>query len=102
MYISIRGAFVRNLAAAVVNGAITLVILLIAPLGLASVITNTGLIAISTFLVCSGGDLIVLWLSNAAPPRNFARNQGRNRGRYRDQELEFRDPSLRSLEEEDF
>lgn len=78
MYLSIRGSFIRNVAAAVVNGAITLAILLIAPLGLASVITNTALITISTFLVCTVGDLIVVWLLNAAPrPRKFPRVRDR-------------------------
>jgi hypothetical protein len=40
---------VRNLLAALVNGAITLTILLIAPLGLAAVITNTLLVMAGTF-----------------------------------------------------
>lgn len=41
MYISTRAAVVRNLATAITNGAITLTLLLIAPLGLAAVIGNT-------------------------------------------------------------
>lgn len=41
MYISSRSAQVRNLAVALVNGALTLVILLIAPLGLMAVVINT-------------------------------------------------------------
>ena len=40
---------VRNLLAALVNEAITLTILLIAPLGLAAVITNTLLVMAGTF-----------------------------------------------------
>ena len=64
MNLSMRGAFIRNIVAAVVNGAITLVLLLIAPLGLAAVITNTVLITLSTFVVCTGADLVVSWLLN--------------------------------------
>ncbi len=40
---------VRNFLAALVNGGITLTILLIAPLGLAAVITNTILVMAATF-----------------------------------------------------
>lgn len=76
-----RGALIRNIAAAVVNGAITLAILLIAPLGLAAVITNTVFISVATFLVCTGGDLVVFWLLNTAPGR---RDFPRFRDRYRD------------------
>jgi hypothetical protein len=64
MYLSTRGTLIRNIAAAVVNGAITLVLLLIAPLGLAAVITNTVLITLSTFIVCTGADLVISWLLN--------------------------------------
>lgn len=41
MYLTPKTAFVRNLAAAILNGTITLIILLIAPLGLLAVIVNT-------------------------------------------------------------
>ncbi len=44
MYISRRFATVRNVSVSTVNGGITLVILLIAPLGLAAVIINTLLV----------------------------------------------------------
>jgi hypothetical protein len=60
--ITTKGALLRNLAAALVNGAITLTILLIAPLGLLAVITNTVLIMISTFVVNSFGDRVVQWV----------------------------------------
>ncbi|WP_071453623.1 CRISPR-associated protein Csx18 [Gloeomargarita lithophora] len=40
---------VRNLLAALVNGGVTLTVLLIAPLGLAAVITNTILVMVCTF-----------------------------------------------------
>ena len=41
MYSYTRAIVVRNFAIAIVNGAITLIILLIAPLGLMAVISNT-------------------------------------------------------------
>jgi hypothetical protein len=46
MHLSSRGTQVRNLSVAVANGSITLIILLIAPLGLAAVIINTLLEAV--------------------------------------------------------
>jgi hypothetical protein len=44
MYISPRTAFTRNSLVSIGTGSITLVILLIAPLGLAAVIINTLLV----------------------------------------------------------
>ncbi len=68
MYLSQRSAFVRNVAVATVNGTITLVILLIAPLGLAGVIANTFLVTVSTFIVSCLADFVVAWLSFSPPP----------------------------------
>ena len=48
MYTTLRAANVRNLSIALVNGTVTLIILLIAPLGLAAVITNTFLVTAAT------------------------------------------------------
>lgn len=62
MYLTKRAACVRNVAVAAVNGAITLALLLIAPLGLAAVIVNTFLITVSTFFVGLVGDWVVSWL----------------------------------------
>lgn len=64
MYISRKrkAVFIRNLSASIINSLITLVLLLIAPLGLATVITNTIAVGISTFMVCTGLDLVTLWL----------------------------------------
>jgi hypothetical protein len=76
MYLSKKAAFVRNAIAAGTNGVITLIILLIAPLGIVAVIVNTLLITLSTFLVCSLTDLIVVWLSIASQPNRIDR--GRN------------------------
>lgn len=36
--------------------------ILIAPLGLAAVITNTFLVTLSTFFVCTFADQVVIWL----------------------------------------
>ncbi|MBD2440573.1 CRISPR-associated protein Csx18 [Nostoc sp. FACHB-110] len=62
MYLSSRAALVRNLGVALLNGAITLIILLIAPLGLATVIVNTALVTIASFINAAAGDAIVKFL----------------------------------------
>jgi hypothetical protein len=62
LVITAKGAFIRNLATALINGTITLILLLIAPLGLAAVIFNTILVTLSTFVVNSLGDRVVQWL----------------------------------------
>lgn len=62
MKFSSKALLVRNTACAVVNGAITLILLLIAPLGLAAVVTNTFLVTLSTFFVCTVADKVVVWL----------------------------------------
>ncbi|MFN6475218.1 CRISPR-associated protein Csx18 [Nostoc sp. DedQUE07] len=62
MYISSRAALIRNLGIALLNGAITLIILLIAPLGLTAVIINTILIAVASFVNATVGDAVVNFL----------------------------------------
>ncbi len=62
MYLSMRGLIIRHISVACINGAITLMILLIAPLGLAAVITNTVLIMASTLLSSAMVDGIVRFL----------------------------------------
>ena len=62
MYISSRAALIRNLGVALLNGAITLIILLIAPLGLAAVIINTILITLVSFVNATAGDAVVNFL----------------------------------------
>lgn len=62
MYLSNRAALVRNLAVASLNGGITLIILLIAPLGLAAVIINTLLVTLASFINATAGDSIVRFL----------------------------------------
>ncbi|MDB9313716.1 CRISPR-associated protein Csx18 [Spirulina sp. CS-785/01] len=73
MYISTRAALVRSGVVAGVNCAITLTLLLIAPLGLAAVITNTLFITASTFGVCVVGDWVVAWLGGGVPPSELPR-----------------------------
>ncbi|NJN76803.1 MAG: hypothetical protein HC796_12350 [Synechococcaceae cyanobacterium RL_1_2] len=68
MVLSGRAILIRNGATAIVNGAITLVLLLIAPLGLAGVITNTLAVTVSTFVICGVMDLITLWLVGGKTP----------------------------------
>ncbi|MFN6515170.1 MAG: CRISPR-associated protein Csx18 [Nostoc sp. CreGUA01] len=62
MYISSRAAFIRNLGVALLNGAITLIILLIAPLGLTAVIINTMLVTVASFVNAIAGDAVVKFL----------------------------------------
>lgn len=57
-----RPALLVQLLISLLNGAITLVLLLIAPLGLAAVITLTLLITSSTFLTGLGGGVLQRWL----------------------------------------
>ncbi|RMF25721.1 MAG: hypothetical protein D6756_05095 [Cyanobacteria bacterium J083] len=66
MYISLRATFIRNITVALLNGTITLILLLIAPLGLATVITNTAMVSLASFLIASLIDGIILWLSYAS------------------------------------
>lgn len=72
MYISRKAIFIRNLSTSLINSLITLVLLLIAPLGLASVITNTIAIGISTFLVSITLDFIAIWLLQDDRQRRFS------------------------------
>ncbi|MDM9385020.1 CRISPR-associated protein Csx18 [Chlorogloeopsis sp. ULAP01] len=65
MYISPRASRVRNILVSVSTGSITLVILLIAPLGLAAVIINTVLVTFTTYIVSSVADRVIGWLEPA-------------------------------------
>ncbi|MEG4009818.1 CRISPR-associated protein Csx18 [Microcoleus sp. Pol11C1] len=62
MYITSRTSTIRNFSLAAVNGTITLIILLIAPLGLAAVISNTFLVTVATFFASALADQIVRYL----------------------------------------
>jgi hypothetical protein len=79
MYISRRSATVRNFSVSAVNGSITLVILLIAPLGLMAVIVNTALVTMTTYIVCSVSDRVILWLE----PEQNAELTSSGKGEYR-------------------
>mgnify|MGYP000671544174 CR=1 FL=1 len=72
MYINQRSQLVRNIALAIANGGITLIILLIAPLGLAAVIINTILITVSTFVTATASDKIIKYLQPDRQTRNAA------------------------------
>ncbi len=63
MYISTRAQQIRNILVAGSTGSITLIILLIAPLGLAAVIINTLLVTLATYGVSSVADRVMAWLS---------------------------------------
>lgn len=73
MFIPSRAAKLRNLSVASVNGSITLIILLIAPLGLAAVIINTLLVAAASYGVCRMADRVIIWLSPLPTTTAFAK-----------------------------
>lgn len=60
-----RPAHLVQLLISLANGAITLVLLLIAPLGLASVITLTLLITASTYVCGTAGRVLERWLQGS-------------------------------------
>jgi membrane protein implicated in regulation of membrane protease activity len=87
MYLTSRAILVRNLAVAIVNGGITLIILLIAPLGLAAVWINTLLVAAASFATATVADRVVQYLSptdpradtlGSADPRTLQRRDSSN------------------------
>lgn len=57
---------VKAIAVAIVNGLVTLVILLIAPLGLAAVIVNTLLVTLLSYLTSCMGDRVVHYLKTGS------------------------------------
>ena len=73
--IDARTSLVRNVALAIVNGGVTLVILLIAPLGLAAVIINTILVTIATFMTATVSDRVVLFLQPGSGQRLRSLNE---------------------------
>lgn len=70
MYLSNRVAIIKNFSTAIVNGAITLTLLLIAPLGLAAVIGNTFLVTVASFFVGNFSDIVVNWLRLSSADKN--------------------------------
>ncbi|MGF1588855.1 MAG: CRISPR-associated protein Csx18 [Pleurocapsa sp.] len=91
MYLSTRGAIIRNLATAVVNGAITLVLLLIAPLGLAAVIGNTFLVTVASFFVGTFADMVVDWLAISSVRQSKFTSSNSER------ELQLKNPSSSAI-----
>lgn len=65
MYISSRAAAVRNFSLSATNGLITLVILIIAPLGLVAVIINTMLIVVARYITATVADRVVQYLTSS-------------------------------------
>ena len=59
MYVTYRASLVRNFSVAIINGSITLIILLIAPMGLAAVIMNTFLVTVASFFTATIADSVV-------------------------------------------
>jgi hypothetical protein len=76
MYLTTRSAIIRNIAVALLNGLVTLGILLIAPMGLAGVISNTILVTLGSLINATLSDSIVRYLQ---PNRHTQRlNNDRN------------------------
>lgn len=86
MYLSNRALQVRNASIAGINGTLTLVILLIAPLGLAAVIINTVIVTISTYATGTAVDRIIFSMQrdrNLPPKSELQRQENHNLNRYR-------------------
>ena len=64
MYLTKRSALVRNTGVAIVNASFTLIILLIAPLGIVAVWINTALVAIASFVTATAADRVVVFLNH--------------------------------------
>jgi hypothetical protein len=73
MNILVKRNLVKNLSSAFINGLITLILLIIAPLGLVGVIFNTLAVTVSTFIVTMSFDFIALWLLNSPKQSYFDR-----------------------------
>ena len=71
MILTPRSAFIRNILVSGTNGAVTLVILLIAPLGLAAVLINTVLVVIATFITAQTADQIIRFLQGDSRANTF-------------------------------
>ncbi|MBW4667112.1 MAG: hypothetical protein KME60_06600 [Cyanomargarita calcarea GSE-NOS-MK-12-04C] len=84
MYISPRTAFTRNSLVSIGTGIITLVILLIAPLGLVAVIINTLLVTAATFVVSTVADRVLLWLEPGQKAEVLGNSRSGRLGRRRD------------------
>lgn len=75
MYISPRAILVRNVSVSLINATVTLIILLIAPLGLMAVIINTVLIAFATYIVSVGADRVTVYLQREEQAELLAKDR---------------------------
>lgn len=75
MYISPRATLVRNVSVSLVNGGVTLIILLIAPLGLMAVIINTILVILATYIVSVGADRVTAYLQQGEQAELLAKDR---------------------------
>lgn len=75
MYISPHTTLVRNVSVSIVNGGITLIVLLIAPLGLMAVIINTVLVVLTTYIVSVGADRVMAFLQRDEQAELLARER---------------------------
>lgn len=75
MYISPRAILVRNVSVSLINATVTLIILLIAPLGLMAVIINTVLIALATYIVSVGADRVTVYLQREEQAELLAKDR---------------------------
>jgi hypothetical protein len=78
MYFSNRSLQVRNVSLAIVNGSITLIILLIAPLGIVAVLINTALVAAATYATAIVGDRVILYLQGDPQRAELLERPGRS------------------------
>lgn len=70
MYLTHRSALIRNLSVALLNGLITLTLLLIAPMGLAGVISTTIAVTLASLVNATLSDTIVRYLQPSRPRPN--------------------------------
>lgn len=85
MYLSSRALQVRNASIAGINGTLTLIILLIAPLGLAAVIINTAFVTIATYATGTAIDRIIFSMQrdrNLSPTSDLRRPVNQDIDRY--------------------
>lgn len=78
MYFSNQSMQVRNVSLAVINGSITLIILLIAPLGIVAVWINVALVAAATYATAIAADRVMLYLQGSTQSPGLRAQQGRS------------------------
>ena len=76
MLLSKRVRLIRSIAAAMVNGLITLIILSIAPMARLAVFTSSILAVISTFVVFSVSDTVLIGIFGGQQPRGMNSRSG--------------------------